>query len=101
MRNLFKNKVLEAVLVILGVLFIFQYIIAPGLTAASSITNIITILFSVFIVFGVFKYVTSIKGNPYPPSIDESVTTPGETELDYLPKAKLKATRKTKTTKTK
>jgi hypothetical protein len=101
MRNLFKNKVLEAVLVILGVLFIFQYIIAPGLTAASSITNIITILFSVFIVFGVFKYVTSIKGNPYPPSIDENVTTPGETELDYLPKAKLKATRKPKTTKTK
>ena len=95
MRNLFKNKVLEALLVILGVLFIFQYIIAPGLSVASSITNIIAMLASLFMIFALFKYFDSIKGS----GIKEKEL--GETELDYVPKPKTKATRKPKTTKTK
>lgn len=85
MKNLFKNKVLEAILVVLGTLFIFQYIIAPGLTAASSITNIIAMLASLFTVFALFKYFDSIK------SKDEFKEKPfGETELDYIPKPKPK-----------
>ena len=88
MRNLFKNKVLEAILVVLGTLFIFQYIIAPGLTAASSITNIIAMLASLFTVFALFKYFESIKGS----GIKEKEF--GETELDYVPKPKRKSSKK-------
>ncbi len=94
MRNLFKNKVLEALLVILGVLFIFQYIIAPGLSAASSITNIIAMLASLFMVFALFKYFDSIKGSGLA-SKDEFKEKPfGETELDYVPKPKRKSSKK-------
>jgi len=84
MRNLFKNKVLEALLVILGTMFIFQYIIAPGLSVASSITNIIAMLASLFMVFALFKYFESIKGS----GLKEKEF--GETELDYIPKPKPK-----------
>ena len=88
MRNLFKNKVLEALLVILGTLFIFQYIIAPGLTAASSITNIIAMLVSLFTIFALFKYFDSIKGS------ESKEKQFGETELDYVPKPKRKSSKK-------
>ena len=102
MKNLFKNKLLQSVLVLLGALFIFEYVIAPGLTAASSITNIISVLLSVVILFGLFKYLDSISGK----KTDKDITQipPGETELDYVPKPKMKAkpkVTKTKTTKTK
>ncbi len=101
MRNLFKNKVLEAILVVLVTLFIFQYIIAPGLTAASSITNIIAMLASLFGVFALFKYFDSIKGSGL---IDKNELKEaerllkekqiGETELDYVPKPKRKSSKK-------
>lgn len=108
MRELLKSTLLQAVLVLLGVLFIFNYVIAPGLTAASSITNIISVLLSVFIIFGLFKYLNSIKGSGLIDT-DELKEAErllkekelGETELDYVPKPKTKATRKPKTTKTK
>ena len=95
MRNLFKNKVLEAILVILGTLFIFQYIIAPGLTAASSITNIIAMLASLFTVFALFKYFESINGSGLKEAerlLKEKEL--GETELDYVPKPKRKSSKK-------
>ena len=108
MKNLFKNQLLQLVLVVLGIIFIFQYVIAPGLTAASSITNIITILFSVFIVFGLFGYLKSLKtgGIADEDELKEAQRLLkekelGETELDYVPKPKTKATRKPKATKTK
>ena len=108
MKDLLKNKLLQAVLVLLGVLFIFNYVIAPGLTVASSITNIITVLFSVVMVFGLFVYLKSLTTGSI---VDENELKEaqrllkekelGETELDYVAKPKTKATRKPKTTKTK
>jgi uncharacterized membrane protein len=88
MKNLFKNQLLQSVLILLGILFIFQYAIAPGLTAASSITNIITVLFSVFIVFGLFGYLKSLKTGEI---VDEDELKEAHQSL------KVKSKRKTKT----
>lgn len=88
MKNLFKNQLLQSVLILLGILFIFQYVIAPGLTAASSITNIITVLFSVFIVFGLFGYLKSLKTGEI---VDEDELKEAHQSL------KVKSKRKTKT----
>ena len=87
MKNLFKNQLLQSVLILLGILFIFQYVIAPGLTAASSITNIITVLFSVFIVFGLFAYLKSLKTGEI---VDEDELKEAHQSLKVKPKRKPK-----------
>lgn len=108
LKKVFNPKVLGPIFVLLGVLFVFEYIIYPGLTVASTITNIISVIVAIVSAAFVFFYLDNLVSNGLIDK-DELIEAEqllkekqlGETELDYVPKPKLKTTRKPKTTKTK
>jgi hypothetical protein len=101
LKKVFNPKVLGPLFVLLGVLFVFEYIIYPGLTAASTITNIISVV--VAIISGAFTYF--YLDNLFDGGLidkDELKEAErmlkekelGETELDYVPKPKRKSSKK-------
>ena len=81
------------------VFLIVTFAIYPGLTTANTILNILAgisaLLLLVWGGIALYDYVRSSVG--YPSPVDETITQPGETELDYVPKPKAK--RKPKVTK--
>ena len=92
LNKVFKKGNIESILVGLGVILIIEYLIFPGLTAPDTLTNIAAS--SGAIVLGLFVYYYILPDKP------TEELTPGETELDYLPKedvVKKKRTTKKKT----
>ena len=84
-NQIFNKKVVLPFFQILGVISIFQWIIFPGLTAADTIVNILSILIGFFTLLGLYYIVTSWFQK------DEPTKEIGETELDYIPKPKKKS----------
>ena len=94
MKNLKKYQKLIATFII--ILLLLQFGIYPCLTMANTFANIVgAIGLLVICIWAVLAF-----SNPFEDDDIQNVP-PGETELDYVPKPKTKATRKTKTTKTK
>jgi hypothetical protein len=84
----YKTQIFNAITIFL----IVTFAIYPGLTAANTFLNILAgIGFLLLIVWGgiaLYDYVRSSVG--YPSPVDETITQPGETELDYVSKPKPK-----------
>jgi hypothetical protein len=98
LKKVFNPKVLGPLFVLLGVLFVFEYIIYPGLTVASTITNIISVVVAIISAAFVFFYLDNLldKGLIDKNELKEAEKLLkekelGETELDYVPKPKPKA----------
>lgn len=80
-----KNKFIEPIIFPIFVVLLCEFVVFPGLTAADTIINILTLAFSISIsVFGYF-YITSF----FDKKEEENVIEPGETELDYVPKEEI------------
>ena len=84
----YKTQIFNAITIFL----IVTFAIYPGLTAANTFLNILAgTAFLLLIVWGgiaLYDYVRSSVG--YPSPVDETITQPGETELDYVSKPKTK-----------
>ena len=91
LNKVFKKGNIESILVGLGVILIIEYLIFPGLTAPDTFANIASTLGAVVLGLFVYYYILPDK------STEE--LTPGETELDYLPKEEV--VKKKRTTKKK
>ena len=87
-----RLKKITAPFLVLGViLLIFQFVITPTLSAASTILNIFGV--AIGFVVGLFAYFyVDMLINGVPPS--ESTPEPGETELDYINPEELKPKKK-------
>jgi hypothetical protein len=74
------------------VFLIVTFAIYPGLTTANTILNILAgisaLLLLVWGGIALYDYARSSVG--YPSPVDETITQPGETELDYVSKPKPK-----------
>lgn len=79
LKKVFKNKIVEPVMIGLGVFFTFTFIVFPGLTAADTIINIISALVGIFTLVFLFYYINGDK------LFNQPTIEPGETELDYIP----------------
>ena len=92
MKELFKktfdNKITTPVFVGLGTFAIFTFIVFPGLTAASTIFNVVSALVGLFTLVFVFFYMKDSD------LFAEPVIEPGETELDYINPEELKPVKK-------
>lgn len=87
-----RLKKITAPFLVLGIiLLIFQFVITPTLSAASTILNIFGV--AIAFVVGLFAYFyVDMLINGMPKS--ESTPEPGETELDYIPQPEPKPKRK-------
>ena len=99
MNQLKKYKKLIATFIV--ILLLLEFGIYPCLTMANTFANILgAIGLLVLCVWAVLEFGNSFNdGFIDVPEVKEKEL--GETELDYMPKPKTKATRKPKTTKTK
>jgi hypothetical protein len=77
---------------VITIFLILQFAIFPGLTAANTIMNILAGIGLLLLVLwgglALYNYIRSSVG--YPSPVDETITQPGETELDYVSKPKPK-----------
>ena len=91
-KKTFNNKITTPIFVGLGTFAIFTFIVFPGLTAPSTIFNIVSGVVGLFTLVFVFFY---LKDSDL---LSEPIIEPGETELDYIPqpKPKRKYTKKPK-----
>jgi hypothetical protein len=84
----YKTQIFNTITIFL----IVTFAIYPGLTAANTFLNILAgTAFLLLIVWGgiaLYDYVRSSVG--YPSPVDETITQPVETELDYVSKPKPK-----------
>lgn len=103
LKKVFDKSVLAVVGVLILFVFIFDYVVFPGLTAADSYLNVLSFIIGVVSVLFIYHYIQwgdlidFIVGK-------KEVVPPGETELDYLSKEeviKKKPTRKEKPVKKK
>lgn len=94
-KKVFSEKTSSPIFVGFGVFAIFTFIVFPGLTVASTIFNILSVLLGLFTLIFVFYYLRVDK-------IYESLThiEPGETELDYINPEELKPKKRTTKKKT-
>ena len=83
LNKIFDKKIVTPVVSGIGVFAIFEYIIYPGLTAANTFINIISVFIAVFVLVFVF-YLLKIDKFVNPEHIE-----PGETELDYIPQEEI------------
>jgi hypothetical protein len=90
-NQIFSKKVVVPFFQFVGIIAIFTFIVFPGLTAADTIVNIFSAIIGFFSMLALFYFVTIWFQK------DEVVKEIGETELDYIPKPKVK--RKPKVTK--
>ena len=90
-NQIFSKKVVVPFFQFVGIIAIFTFIVFPGLTAADTIVNIFSAIIGFFTMLALFYFVTTWFQK------DESIEEIGETELDYIPKPKVK--RKPKVTK--
>lgn len=106
MKKVFNKKIIIPFFTAIGILAIFEWIVFPGLTAADTFINIFAGVIGFFtLVYGYYQFGLDKIYNDY--FNNEPIEPEGETELDYIPKSKIKTknvveTRKKKvTTKTK
>ena len=92
-NQIFSKKVVVPFFQFVGIIAIFTFIVFPGLTASDTIVNIFSSIIGFFTMLALFYFVTNWFQK------DEVINEIGETELDYIPKPKVK--RKPKATKTK
>lgn len=83
LNKIFDKKIVTPVVSGIGVFAIFEYIIYPGLTAANTFINVISVFIAVFVFVFVF-YLLKIDKFVNPEHIE-----PGETELDYIPQEEI------------
>ena len=83
-NQIFSKKVVVPFFQFAGVIAIFTFIVFPGLTAADTIVNIFSAIIGFFTMLALFYMVTS-----WFQKYDSN--EPGETELDYIPKPKVKS----------
>jgi hypothetical protein len=88
LKKTFNTSVLAVVGVVFGIGLIFQFIVFPGLTAADTILNILSILVGIFSLLFAFHFVQWKKLFDFL-SEDKDSIEPGETELDYIPKEEI------------
>jgi Na+(H+)/acetate symporter ActP len=103
LKKVFDKRVLAVVGVIFGIGIVFEYIVFPGLTTADSYTNILAALIGIFSILFVFHFIQWKDLFEFLSDKSE-VVSPGETELDYIPKEEIikkKRTVKKKSVKTK
>ncbi len=92
----FLKKYQKFIATFIVILLLLEFGIYPCLTMANTFANIIGAIGLLAVcIWAILTFGASFDGN----SIDKKEF--GETELDYVPKPKTKATRKPKTTKTK
>lgn len=87
-KKTFNNKITTPIFIGLGTFSIFTFIVFPGLTAPSTIFNIISGVVGLFTLVFVFFY---LKDSDL---LSEPIIEPGETELDYINPEELKPKRK-------
>ena len=97
----FFKKYKKLIATFIVILLLLEFGIYPCLTMANTFANIVgAIGLLVLCVWAVLEFGNSFNdGFIDAPEVEEKEL--GETELDYMPKPKTKATRKPKTTKTK
>jgi hypothetical protein len=81
-NQIFSKKVIVPFFQFVGIIAIFTFVVFPGLTAADTIINIVSAIIGFFTMLALFYFVTTWFQK------DEVVKEIGETELDYIPKAK-------------
>lgn len=90
LKKTFNPHILSVVGVILGIILTFEFIVFPGLTASDTILNIIALLVGVFSLLFAFHFIKWKKLFDFlSEDDDEKPLTPGETELDYIPKEEI------------
>lgn len=95
----FLKKYQKQIATFVVILLLLEFGIYPCLTMANTLANILgAIGLLVLCVWAVLEFGSAFEHN----DIDKNeLKNAGETELDYIPKPKMKATRKPKTPKTK
>jgi hypothetical protein len=99
LKKTFNTSVLAVVGVVFGIGLIFQFIVFPGLTAADTILNILSILVGIFSLLFAFHFVQWKKLFDFL-SEDDITVEPGETELDYIPQEEIVKKKRTYKKKT-
>ena len=94
----FLKKYQKFIATFIVILLLLEFGIYPCLTMANTFANIIGAIGLLAVcIWAILTFGASFDDSIEKPEIKEL----GETELDYVPKPKTKATRKPKTTKTK
>ena len=83
-NQIFNKKVVVPFFQFAGVIAIFTFIVFPGLTAADTLVNILSVLIGFFTLLGLYYIVSAWFIS------DDLSKEIGETELDYIPKPKKK-----------
>lgn len=86
LKKTFDTNVLSVVGVVLGLILIFEFIVFPGLTTSDTILNILSLLIGIFSLLFTFHFIQWKKLFNF---LSEEKITPGETELDYIPKEEI------------
>lgn len=94
LKKVFDKKISLPILIGLATFAIFTFIVFPGLSAANTIINILSGLLGLFTFVFIFYYLRLDK-TYYEMQVDETITQPGETELDYVSKEDLTPKKKT------
>jgi hypothetical protein len=92
LKKVFDKKISLPIIIGSGTFAIFTFVVFPGLTAANTLVNILSGLLGLFTFVFIFYYLG--LDNTYPSPVDETITEPGETELDYLTKEEIKPKKK-------
>ena len=82
-KKVFSKKTATPIFVGFGAFAIVTFIVFPGLTAANTFINIMSVFIAVFVLVFVF-YLLKIDKFVNPEHIE-----PGETELDYIPQEEI------------
>ena len=94
LKKVFDKRVLAVVGVVFGCGIIFEYIVFPGLTAADTFLNILSVLIAIFTIL--FTYHTVQWKDLFEfLAVKDEVIPPGETELDYVPEEEIIKKKKT------
>ena len=80
LHKVFDKKIVTPVISGIGIIAIFEYIIYPGLTAANTFINVLSVIITIFVFVFLYHLLKIDK------ILDSKDVEPGETELDYLPK---------------
>ena len=81
-NQIFSKKVVVPFFQLLGVIAVFQWLVFPGLTAADTMVNILSVFIGFFTLLGLYYIVSAW--------FTTKQNEPGETELDYFPLPKKK-----------
>jgi hypothetical protein len=80
-NQIFSKKVVVPFFQLLGVIAVFQWLVFPGLTAADTIVNILSVLIGFFTLLGLYYIVSAWFISDEPTLTDEQIKTKLESEL--------------------